>query len=806
MKRLLLLAFTLIFVLTGRATISITDGGKYRIVCSYDATGNVVLGDYHSATPFVYYAIGLSSVPSDAWWVVSKNGNGYTICNAISGQYLVYSSQRTSSYMNGQTVYTSKGLQLSSTVSGDEARWTFSESGDYVVISNVLQTAQHFNLRVDGTYLVGTYSDDGQSWGWGDSSASYDAGSLFMLYDEDGKSITGGSDGGGTTDKGSLSTYADSIRLGGKDLIYDSKAQIYYAAIPQAARGGADLTTTLEMRTSRTDGTYTIALDGDITPDANDSITIPSVTCATPYTLSILKDGTEVASSSLQLTFLPIVEVNVSSCNGNYYTTGSIRVTNPEIAGYDSTFIAAYKYRGASAQNYSKKSYAIKLRDAEGNSVDREFFELRNDNNWILDAMAVDEACMRNRVATDLWNDFATKPYHRRAGYEKKAKTGTRGRFVEVFLNGQYHGLYCMTEKIDRKQLRLKKLAEGAYPSITSDDTVHGSLYKSTQWGYEVLMGHESDYKYYPGTAPSSYNNDSKSETWCYYEMKYPDYEEEKIDWGPLWNAINFVCTADDTDFDNNVGTWFDYPVLKDYYLFIELMLATDNHGKNMFFFNYDQLDSKYSKMIGIAPWDLDGTWGRRWDGSSSYTGASQDFDTFLWNYEHGQLTLYTRLQNSTYWNWNDQLKTRYAELRTSGDFGEEELIKRFTDYADLFSESGADTREESLWSSYHSDISGDVDYIKEWIHDRLTYLDNQYDFDTSVLGIDQATSTTPYVGATGGEGCILLHATTQGTSVNIYTLDGRLVRRVSLDNPLTRVDGIAAGVYVVEGNKVLVK
>lgn len=811
MKRLLLLAFTLLFMMTGRATISITDGGKYRIVCKYDTNGNIVLGEYHNATPFVYYAVGLSSVPSDAWWVISKNGNGYTICNAISGEYLVYSSNRTYDTVNGQTVYTSKGIQLASYVSSDEGRWTFSESNGYVVISNLSQTAQHFNLRTDGTNLVGTYSDDGNSWGgggWGGNTSysSYDDNSLFMLYDESGKSITGGTDGGGTdTDKGTLSAYADSIRLGGKDIIYDSKDQIYYAAIPQAARGGADLVTTLEMRTSKTDGTYTIALDGNITPDENDSITIASVTCEQPYTISILKDGTEVASSSLQLTFLPIVEVNVSSCNGSYYNTGTIRVTNPEIAGYDSTFIAAYKYRGASAQNYSKKSYAIKLRDAEGNSVDREFFELRNDNNWILDAMAVDEACMRNRVSTDLWNDFATKPYHRRAGYEKKAKAGTRGRFVEVFLNGQYHGLYCMTEKLDRKQLRLKKLVEGDYPNITSDDTVRGTLYKSTQWNYEVLMGHESDYKYFPKTAPTSYDNNSGSETWCYYEIKYPDYEEEKIDWGPLWNAVNFVCTSSDTEFDDGIGTWFDYPVLTDYYLFIELMLATDNHGKNMFFFNYDQLDSKYSKMIGIAPWDLDGTWGRRWDGSSDYTGASQDFNTFLWNYEHGQLTLFYRLLNSTYWNWNNTLKTRYAELRAD-EFGEEALIKRFTDYADLFSESKADTREQTLWSSYHKDIAGDVDYIKEWIHDRLTYLDNQYGFDASVLSIDDATATTPYVDAAGGEGCIILHATSAGTTANVYTVDGRLVRSVSLDNPITRVDGLSAGVYVVAGKKVLVK
>lgn len=43
---------------------------------------------------------------------------------------------------------------------------------------------------------------------------------------------------------------------------------------------------------------------------------------------------------------------------------------------------------------------------------------MRSDNNWILDAMAVDRARMRNRVSTDLWLAFSTKPYH--AAYTPK--------------------------------------------------------------------------------------------------------------------------------------------------------------------------------------------------------------------------------------------------------------------------------------------------------------------------------------------------------------------------------------------------
>lgn len=229
--------------------------------------------------------------------------------------------------------------------------------------------------------------------------------------------------------------------------------------------------------------------------------------------------------------------------------------------------------------------------DAEGNSVDRQFLGLREDNNWILDAMAIDRACMRNRVATDLWNDFATKPYHQK--WEKKALTGTRGKFVEVFLNGKYNGLYCMTEKIDRKQLKLKKLKQA---ENGGNDVIRGSLFKSYDWTYETLMGHYPDISDYPKKAPSNYNNFNKQEAWCGYELKYPDYEDEPIDWAPLWNAINFVSTSSDEQFVQEFADYFDRPVVDDYYLFMEIILASDNHGKNMYYFNYDQLGSESKK------------------------------------------------------------------------------------------------------------------------------------------------------------------------------------------------------------------
>ncbi|MGN0086508.1 MAG: CotH kinase family protein [Alloprevotella sp.] len=718
---------------------------------------------------------------------------------------------------NGSTaIYTAAGSYVSTYQSSYSSIPVQTYSG--ITTEELWSIGFYADPQYPGYYLK---RNPQNSWGngnnsdkqyWNDFSNSYigywscDEGSTFVFCSDDERHISYLQEQGisfsGTQPTG-FKAYISSLRVNEKDLIYDKLSGAYFFSLPDSVHQSGTAQLQIDFQPSQTDGAYTLSIGGQ-SVGTNQSLTLSDVTCLEPYEMAIIKDGTEtVATASLHFTYLPIVEVNYPACNGNAYTTGSLRVFDPDVAGYDSTVIAAFKYRGATAQGYAKKSYAIKLRDADGNSVDREYFALRNDNNWILDAMAVDKACMRNRVSTDLWNDFAKKPYQRRQGWEAKAKGGTRGRFVEVFLNGNYHGLYCMTEKMDRKQLRLKK-SEPA--TDTTEEIVHGTLYKSSQWSYEVLMGHEMNSQYYPKTAPSSYNNDSRSETWCSYEIKYPDYEEEKIDWGPLWNAVNFVATSGDNQFDAQLQTYFDLDNVTDYYLFIELLLATDNHGKNMFFYNYDQLNDNtdYRQMIGLAPWDLDGTWGRRWDGSSSITSADQDFDTFLWSYEHGNLTLFTRMLDSYSLRWNDLLSERYAKLRGK-EFQEEALIKRFTDYADLFSQSGADLREQSKWPTLHASIATDVAYISEWIHNRLTYLDEQYSYTAPIVpdGIEQVADS--YVGVSGGTGCVHLNLSAPQT-VKVYTAGGQLVRTVNAGQGHSSISGLTPGVYIVCGQKAIVR
>lgn len=601
----------------------------------------------------------------------------------------------------------------------------------------------------------------------------------------------------------------DSLRINDKQLVYDGKGNAYFATLPEGMRNGGDYTAkvTYKLKATNAEG-YTLKVNGQ-EPDADGYVTFDNVDCETLYPIELTNASENVdLSTKIRFTFLPIVELNCSSVNSKAYTTGSLRVTDPASLGYDSLMIAAFKYRGASSSNYPKRSYAIKLRDENGNSVDRKLLGYRSDNNWILDAMYIDLACMRNRVATDLWNAFECKPYY--ADREKKVRTGTRGKFVEVILNGQWWGLYCMTEKMDRKQLKLKKFVPAAQ-STTGENEVHGVLYKSNQWSYEVFMGHESnddnDYKQviYPHKKVSDYKNILGQETWCEYEFKYPDYEDEAVEWRPLHDAANMVATSFILNIDS-VKSRFDYPMLRDYYLFIDLLLATDNHGKNLFWYAYDTQGPEGDKL-SLAPWDLDGTFGQDWDGVITNTkDVTLDFDTYIKNYEHGQFAIFDLIKSRS--EWQQDLKDRYAELRIKGVISGDSIANRFANYASLFEASLADQREQDMWSktyhSRHKDIQGGATYAESWIRRRVNWLDQKYGFDAAVTAINEAKAEA-YFAALGGVGCISVNAG-KAQSVRIYNIAGQLVRNTQVGSGVTTINGIPAGIYVVNGTKVMVK
>ena len=488
-------------------------------------------------------------------------------------------------------------------------------------------------------------------------------------------------------------------------------------------------------------------------------------------------DGNTAVEKNVTFTSLPIVKMYGSF--NNDYQQGSIIVHEPDRSVPEMMSMKA-KWRGGitNGSGKHKRNYHVKLLDAEGNKREAKFFGLRNDNSWILESCQVDMSRIRNRMLTDLWNDYSAMPYY--INKASKARTGSRGRFVELILNDDYRGIYCMTENVDRKQMQLKKYDE-------QDGTLHGQLWKSKDWSYGVFMGHDTNSNSYPKRHPSNYN--SWSDMWENYSVKYPDHEDMgyNTDWETLYNAVDFVCTSSDANFKQHFTEYFDLPVVIDYYILMETILSTDNHGKNMFFAVYDK---QQDKKITLGVWDMDATCGQRWSDDywhQSFLGPEQDYARFITNYEHGDYNLFRRLRNTDAEDFNMQVRLRYRDLRQT-HLATENILNRFRKQLAEFEASGASQREYDKWSG-DSDVAGrkldfdnELEYLEDWFTRRMNYLDKTR-FKTDELPNEIKGVTT-------------MPVTTN--SDDIYNLRGQKVDVSSTSLP--------AGIYIVNGRKTLIK
>ena len=110
-----------------------------------------------------------------------------------------------------------------------------------------------------------------------------------------------------------------------------------------------------------------------------------------------------------------------------------------ETPGGDAVALGALiKVRGSSSQAYAKKSFAL--------NFDRPIAAagLPADPEWILNAAFVDCSLMRHKLSYDLFRALATPDQPRFAA---------QSRFVELDLDGGYHGAYLLMQPVTGRLL-----------------------------------------------------------------------------------------------------------------------------------------------------------------------------------------------------------------------------------------------------------------------------------------------------------------------------------------------------------------
>ena len=108
--------------------------------------------------------------------------------------------------------------------------------------------------------------------------------------------------------------------------------------------------------------------------------------------------------------------------------------------------------RGRSSWDYAQKPYGFETQDATGNDKTVTLLGLPPESDFVLHSCYSDKTCMRNALTYRLGQELG----------RPQGRWAPRTRYVEVFIDGMYQGLYLLVERIkrDKQRINIQKAAD----------------------------------------------------------------------------------------------------------------------------------------------------------------------------------------------------------------------------------------------------------------------------------------------------------------------------------------------------------
>lgn len=342
--------------------------------------------------------------------------------------------------------------------------------------------------------------------------------------------------------------------------------------------------------------------------------------------------------------------------------------------------------RGKTSLNFPKKNYDIEFwTDAVGEKTQSfQLAGLRKDDDWVLDAIYRESLRFNAYLAHKLWLKIHTLHYQEK---EANAKSGADVSYAEVFINESYRGVFMLSEQVDRKQLKIKKIDK---------KTIEGELFKGENYSQAVSF------------KSARIKPDNSSVIWNGYKMKYPK-SKDTIDWSSLYDFVKLVAETTDVKFKSVADKYFDLDNAIDYYIFINVCSAMDNMGKNIYTARYDK-DTPYFYI----PWDLDGTWGFHWRGE-----PLKNKEVIYTN------KLFQRLIAQNPAGFRQRLSQRWRDLRT--DILSLSTLTNDIEAAHaLMLSNNVYEKEAAAWADYKVPTDEKA-YLLSYLEQRLLFLDKHF-------------------------------------------------------------------------------
>ncbi len=271
------------------------------------------------------------------------------------------------------------------------------------------------------------------------------------------------------------------------------------------------------------------------------------------------------------------------------------------------------KGRGNATFTYYKKPYQIKL------SKKAEVFGMDEAKTWILLANYTDQSALHNALAFALANDIGI-PY------------AIDYRFVNLYIDGAYRGLYMITEKVQVGENRidivdLEKENEDANDGKAGDEfaiaqQTRGELIENTilsYYTYAVDMQSPADIT--GGYIVELDNNRGLGEP-CHfvtengnvYTVKAPEYaskEEMEYIAGLFADLEEAIFSRDGYNRKGiHYSEYIDMESFAGIYTLQELLKNWDAYLSSMFFFKDADVNGTHAKIYMGPLWDMDNTLG----------------------------------------------------------------------------------------------------------------------------------------------------------------------------------------------------
>jgi spore coat protein H len=353
---------------------------------------------------------------------------------------------------------------------------------------------------------------------------------------------------------------------------------------------------------------------------------------------------------------------------------------------------AQAKYRGQTSLKYPQKSFTLKFTKEDRFSETVKASGFTDKRKLTLTTTFDDNSYLRARLSFDLWNRIDAEHVQ------------VRAFSAVLYLDGQFAGIYTVTDHVDRHLIEDSDLFED------------GNLFKA--------RSHDANFRLVRNTDPPEPKLNLAE---GYTKEEGTPLEGEPGASADLEELVSWVANSSSSDFLAELDSRIVRREYEDWWLLVSLIIADDSASKNSYHY-HDARAGAPDGRFHVVPWDFNDSFGQSfltYRGGREATRDAEELAEYNLLFERllaepsTRGPLLTRFRNTLEDEWS-----LASVLQTLDGFAAE--IQAVADRNERL--WGATYRE--TFAEYRTDFTThaeEIAFMRQWIIDRWAFLADDY-------------------------------------------------------------------------------